>query len=205
MFKKLKNLYYKNRLNDDRFLPLFEPYIGEEMVSFDCETTGLDIKSDEIISIGAIKLKGNKVLASEKLNILVNTDKKVSSESIKIHHIRECDLSMGVDKKTAMESFLEFIGNRPLLGYYLEFDVAMINKSIKPLFGFELPNKEVELSAVYYDKKIELIPQGNIDLRFDTILEDLKIPTLGKHSALNDAMMTALMYVKLQNIKSLRD
>ncbi len=204
MVNTLRNLYYKRRIKEEKHKALFEKYRGEEVVSFDCETTGLNPKEDEIISIGAIKIKGNKILASQKLSILIKTEREVSSESIKIHHIREIDLKEGMEKKDAMELFLDFIGNRPLLGYYLEFDIAMINKTIKPLFGFALPNKAIELSALYYDKKIELIPQGNIDLRFDTIMEDLKIPSLGKHSAYNDALMTAMMYVKLQSVKSLR-
>jgi len=83
----------------------------------------------------------------------------------------------------------------------LEFDVAMINKYLKNLIGITLPNRQKDISAIYYDKKIERIPQGHIDLRFDKILEDLQIPSMGKHSAISDAIMSAVIYVKLQNIK----
>jgi DNA polymerase-3 subunit epsilon len=68
------------------------------------------------------------------------------------------------------------------------------------MFGITLPNKKEEVSALYYDKKIARIPQGNIDLRFDTILEDLALPNLQAHDALNDAVMTAMMYIKLKNM-----
>jgi len=63
--------------------------------------------------------------------------------------------------------------------------------------------KKEEVSAIYYDKKIATIPQGNIDLKFDTILRDLALPTLQAHDALNDAVMTAMMYLKLQNINKI--
>ena len=85
------------------------------------------------------------------------------------------------------------------MGYYLEFDIAMINKYIKPKIGITLPNKILEVSAIYYDYKIEKIPQANIDLRFNTIMEELKIPSLGKHDAYNDAIMTSLIFIKLKN------
>lgn len=81
--------------------------------------------------------------------------------------------------------------------------MAMMNRLIKPWLGCELPNKQLEISGLYFDKKIALIPQGNIDLRFDTILRDLKIPRMGQHNALNDAIMTAMVYVKLQHITKL--
>jgi DNA polymerase-3 subunit epsilon len=75
----------------------------------------------------------------------------------------------------------------------------MINKYIKPKLGITLPNKAYEVSAIYHDYKMEMIPQSNIDLRFDTIINDLKIPIMGKHDAYNDATMTALMFLKLKN------
>ena len=72
------------------------------------------------------------------------------------------------------------------------------------MYGITLPNKQEEVSAIYYDKKIRTIPQGNIDLRFDTILEDLDLPKLHAHDALNDAIMTALIYLKLKNTTKLK-
>ena len=96
-----------------------------------------------------------------------------------------------------MERFLNFIGSQPLVGYYLEFDVAMIERYVKPWLGIKLPNKQIEVSGIYFDKKIALIPQGNIDLRFDTILQNLKIPNMGQHNAVNDAIMTAMIFLKL--------
>ncbi len=173
------------------------------MVVFDCETTGLKPKVDDIISIGAVKVKGNKILTNEAIHLFVKQEKQINHKSITIHQIRHCDLGEAISIEEAIEKFLYYIGNRKLVGYYLEFDVAMINKYIKPMFGITLPNKKEEVSAIYYDKKIATIPQGNIDLKFDTILKDLSLPTLQAHDALNDAVMTAMMYLKLQNINKI--
>ncbi len=79
---------------------------------------------------------------------------------------------------------MHFIGNRPLVGYYLEFDVAMINKYLKPHLGIKLPNKQIEVSKIYYDKKYRINPQSHIDLRFDSIMKDLDLPIFGKHDAI---------------------
>jgi DNA polymerase-3 subunit epsilon len=65
-------------------------------------------------------------------------------------------------------------------------------------------NKQEEVSAIYYDKKISTIHQGNIDLSFDKILEDLGLPKFQAHDALNDAVMTAMMYLKLKQMKSFK-
>jgi len=201
MFNTLKQKWNRKNLSDERFEFLFDDAQSDEVVIFDCETTGLNPKNDDIISIGAVKVKGNKILTNEAIHLFVKQEKQISYESITIHQIRHCDLDEAIPLEEAIEKFLYYIGNRKLVGYYLEFDVAMINKYIKPMFGITLPNKQEEVSAIYYDKKISTIPHGNIDLSFDMILEDLGLPKLQAHDALNDAVMTAMMYLKLKHIK----
>jgi len=199
MFASLKRSWNRKGLNDESYAWLFDPYVGDEVVVFDTETTGLNTKKDAVLSIGAVKVKGDRILTSESFEVFLKPSNEISVESIKIHHIRPCDLENGIDPIDGAKQFLEFIGNRPLVGYYLEFDMAMINRLIKPWLGVTLPNKQIEVSGLYFDKKIALIPQGNIDLRFDTILRDLNIPRMGQHNALNDAIMTAMVYIKLKN------
>lgn len=199
MFNKLKNYFNRKNLKDEKFSYLFDRPLDEEFVCFDCETTGLNPLEDDIISIGAIIIKNNTIVSSKKFVRFVKPETKLQVDAIKVHHIRECDLLEAGNIDTVIEEFLEFIGSRKLVGYYLEFDIAMINKYLKPKLGIKLPNKAYEVSAIYHDWKIEAIPQSNIDLRFDTILKELKIPPLGKHDAYNDAIMTAMMFLKLKN------
>ena len=108
------------------------------------------------------------------------------------------------DIDDVIEEFLEYIGNRTLVGYFLEFDIAMINKYLKPKLGIKLPNKTLEVSEIYHDYKIDVIPQSYIDLRFNTIMEDLEIPSLGKHDAYNDALMTSMIFIKLKNLPNVK-
>lgn len=200
MFKKIRNHFNKKGLKDSKYLYLFEQPNSDEFVCFDCETTGLNPKQDDIISIGAVKIKNNTIQTSEQFTKFVKPKTKLQSEAIKVHHIREIDLKGAEDIDKVIDEFLDFIGNKILIGYFLEFDVAMINKYLKPKLGIKLPNKTLEVSASYYDYKIEAIPQGNVDLRFDTIMQELNIPHFGKHDALNDAIMTSMMFLKLKNI-----
>ena len=204
MFRVIKNYFNKRNLKNKDFLFLFEENTNDEYVCFDCETTGLDPKKDDIVSIGAVIIKNNTIVASKKFVKFVKPKTKLQAEAIKVHHIRECDLQDAEDMDTVIEEFLHFIGNRTLVGYYLEFDIAMINKYVKPKLGITLPNKILEVSAIYYDYKIEKIPQANIDLRFNTIMNELKIPSFGKHDAYSDAMMTSMIFIKLKNLPKVK-
>lgn len=199
MFKSISTYLNRKKLRDGRYAYLFDEDRSGEYVCFDCETTGLDPKSDDIISIGAVIIKENKILTSRKFERLIKPNTKLAEDAIKIHQIRECDLEDASELEDVIYEFLDFIGNRPLVGYYLEFDVAMVNKYIKPRLGIVLPNEMIEVSALYYDKKIERIPQGNIDLRFDSIMRDLALPIMEKHNAINDAVMTSLIFLKVSH------
>jgi len=197
MFGRVRGYLNQKNLKDERYRYLFDKPIDDEYICFDVETTGLDSKVDDIISIGAVLIKENKIVLSKKFERFVKPKKSLDEDSIKIHQIRSCDLKDAQNIDNVLEEFLKFIGNRKLVGYYLEFDVAMINKYLKPKIGVVLPNEQIEVSALYYDYKIEFIPQGHVDLRFDSIMKELGLPMMGKHNAINDAVMTAMIFVKL--------
>jgi DNA polymerase-3 subunit epsilon len=201
MLSRFFNNRNRKKLKDDKFSFLFDEKQNDEIVVYDTETTGLNPKKDEILSIGAVKIKGNRILTSKKFEIFVKPSRDIDEESIKIHHIRNIDLQNGSNPQEAIEKFLHFIGNRTLVGYYLEFDIKMINKYLIPYLGIKLPNRQIEVSQIYHKKKRRSIPDGRIDLRFDSIMKDLDLPIFGKHDALSDAIMTAMMYIKLQNIE----
>lgn len=200
-FKKLQRNRELKKLKEKKYSFLFDPYDGDEVVVFDTETTGLNPKKDEILSIGAVKIKDNKILISQTFEVYIKNLQLLSAQNVAVHKIRPCDLHDAKTNEVALREFLEFIGPRPLVGYYLEFDVAMVNKYLKPLLGITLPNKMIEVSELYFDETITLIPQGNIDLRFDTILSKCNIPNMGAHNAVNDAIMTAMIYLKLTKRK----
>ncbi|MFA7022756.1 3'-5' exonuclease [Aliarcobacter sp.] len=200
MFKKILKSWNRKKLLDKRFDFLFDEPPFEEYVSLDCETTGLNPKKDEILSIGAVLIKENKVLMRNTFNIYLKPSKSINIESIKVHHLREIDLENAVEPNEAIYKLLEFIGSRPIVGYYIDFDMSIISRYTKTLIGVPLPNERIEVSGIYYDIKKSKDNYGFIDLKFDTIMTFLDIPVLGKHDALNDAIMTSMIFLKLKNL-----
>ena len=55
MLQRLQRAWWQRRLADPAYAFLGEAYAGDELVSIDCETSGLDVRRDQILSIGAIK------------------------------------------------------------------------------------------------------------------------------------------------------
>ncbi len=205
-FKLLKREYQKYLLKDNDYTFLFEDPPENEWIAIDCETTGLDVRRDEIISIAAIPIKNKSLLTSERLEILIKPKQELSAQSVRVHRLRTCDLEQGLDSQTAAKEFLHFIGSRPLVGYYTEFDIAMINKIVYPILGIHLPNRQLDVCNMYYDYKFNQLPpyqqyaNADIDLRFVSLMKDLDLPSRHGHDAFNDAEMAALAFVKLHEL-----
>ncbi len=197
-FNALYRSWQKKQLTEADYHFLFEPPQRAGVVSLDCETTGLDANKDEIISIGAVRIIDNQILTSERLQLKLKPSQRIQAEAIKVHQLRNCDVEDGLEPIEAMKQLLAFIGSSPILGYYLEFDMALINRVVQPWLGIKLPNQQLELSAIYYDQKIGLIPQKRLDLRLSSICTALNVPNLGAHDAYTDALTVAIAYVKLK-------
>lgn len=198
----LQRLFDHVALGDHAYRFLFDAGPADEVVSLDCETTGLDTRHDEILAIAAIRVAGNRILTSERFEAIIRPDVMPTAESIRVHRLRARDVAEGLPVHRVLPDLLRFIGGRPLLGYYIDFDVRMLNRHILPLIQIRLPNPLIEVSALYYERKYGDAPPGTaIDLRFAAMMEDLGIAPLEQHIAVNDAVMAAEAYLQLRDLQ----
>ena len=120
---------------------MFRPGPADEVVAIDCETTGLNVRTDDIITIAAIKIRGNRILTSERFEATVRPDAGMRAEGIKLHRLRQADVAQSPFIRKVLPGLLHFIGGRPLVGYYVDFDIAMLDKYVLPYIEIELPNR----------------------------------------------------------------
>lgn len=197
-------LFWRASLADHAYRFLFEPGPEGEVVSLDCETTGLDPATDDIVAVAAVRIRGNRILASERFQALIRPeDSEAGAESIKIHQIRRADVAGAEPMRRVLPDLLRFIGGRPLVGYYIDFDVRMLDKYAKDLLQVKLPNPQIEVSSLYFDRKYGDAPPGTVfDLRFAAMMADLGIPMLAQHDALDDCLMAGMAWLALRDMKA---
>ncbi|HYD32319.1 MAG TPA: hypothetical protein VEB64_15865 [Azospirillaceae bacterium] len=149
----------------------------EEMVSIHCEATTYNVASAQLRALAAIPIRGNRILMSRRLEV---------------RH------GAGEDWDGDIDRFLRLVGSRPLVGYYLTFTTAVLDKHIRRVAGISLPNPQVEVSGLYYDRKIKTSTKSTVDLRLDSVLRDLDLPPRRISTPFNDALASALIYLKIQ-------
>ena len=159
---------------------------------FDTETTGLDPRGgDEIISIGAVRIVNNHLIADDQFEQLVNPRRPVRWESIQIHGIEEEMLRDQPIISTVLPQFHQFAENTILVAHNAAFDMRMLQiKEAETGIRFINPVLDTMLlSSIVHPA------QENHNLM--TISQRLGIEVSGRHTAMGDALATANIFLKL--------
>ncbi|ARO99878.1 DNA polymerase III PolC-type [Vibrio alginolyticus] len=193
----LQRKYWHYKLKGSPYQSLFCTPDKTEYVSLDCETTSLDPNRAELVTIAATKIIDNRIITSQPFEVRLRAPQSLDSGSVKIHRIRHQDLVDGISEKEALLELLDFIGNRPLVGYHIRYDKKILDLACLRQLGFPLPNPLIEVSQIYHDKLERHLPNAYFDLSLDAICKHLELPTQDKHDALQDAISAALVFVRL--------
>lgn len=194
---RLMRWWHQRRLKDPRFAFLFDPPPAGEAVCLDCEASHLSAKTGELLTVGAIRLRHGRLLTSSALSLKLRPQGPLSSASIRIHGLRPIDLADGLPVEEALTQLLHFLGSRPVIGYYVDFDLDLINRYLEPWLGIRLPNQRIEIATQYYHWRFGRLAHRPADLRLETILRVLDLPNLGRHDAYHDALTAGLIHLKL--------
>ena len=190
-------------MRDRQYRFLFQQDDSGEAVSLDCETTGFDPWVDDIVSIAAIRICSARILASSAFRAVVRPQATMRESAIKVHQLRAQDVAEGRPMEEVLPELLHFIGSRPVVGYWIAFDVSMLNKYLIEMLNIHLPNPQIDVSELYYERKYGKAPPGTaIDLRYQAIVHDLGLPALPPHDPMNDALGAAEMYVMLRDMQA---
>lgn len=164
------------------------PHASLRYVVVDVETSGLDMKRDQLISIGAIALVNGRMDFNDAFQVVLRQDQISTHANILIHGIGGSAQSGGVDPVEALLAFLQYVGKAPLVAYHAFFDQAMIDKTTKAYLGMELGQKWIDLAWVLPDffsfRRDARVP-------LDDWLQHFGIENILRHNAVSDAYATA--------------
>lgn len=163
-----------------------------EYVVFDLETTGLDLMSNGITEIGAVKIVDGKI--KEQFTTLVKPDYRITEENFKITGISEEMVKDAPKIGAVIPDFMKFIDGAILVAHNAEFDLKFI-KRFAGAEEYEIKNKVLDT--------LELARSNLPQLRrhdLGTIAEYFGI-VFHHHRALSDAYCTAEAFIELMKIK----
>lgn len=166
-------------------------------VVIDCETSGLDIARDRLLSVGAVAVRGYRVELAESFSALVAQAAPSAAENILIHGIGGDAQRAGQPVETVLQDFSDFLGNDIPVAFHAPFDAGILKRH-----GLKAARAWLDLAVL----APALFPgKGNRESTLDHWLEVFAIPAHARHDALGDAFATAqLLLVVLAEAKRQR-
>jgi DNA polymerase-3 subunit epsilon len=179
------------------------PPEAAEVVALDLETTGLDPATADVLSIGAVPIKGRRILLSERFEAALRHGGPTHEDSVRIHRLRAIDLEQGLPPDVAVAGFVDWLDGRPILGYCVSFDRAALDRELRRggLAPLDVETYDIRRLYLLHQKRHHQRGDEHHDQAmpdFDGILQAAGIPPLGRHTAVGDAVATALAYVALR-------
>lgn len=165
-----------------------------EMVVFDTETTGLELrKGDQVISIGACRLLKGRLLAQEIFDQKVNPGRSIPPASTRIHGLTNADVEKSPPINVVLPRFREFVGRGILVAHNAAFDLLAISSAAEELsLDFTMPVLDTLLLSRALDSNLEGHGLDELAKRFN-----LTFPPGTRHTALGDARVTAELLLAL--------
>lgn len=172
-------------------------------VVLDTETTGFDYETDRILCIGALILQNGIISIQDSFEVYIEQD-HYDKATAQIHGILKAFVIQRPTELEALQQFLAFLGDSVIIAHHTIFDVTMINKALARNGLPELANKRLDTAFLY---KKTLIKSHLFERKDHYTLDDLAdkfdISKKDRHTALGDAYITAIAFLKI--VKKLKE
>ena len=171
------------------------PISDKEFVVLDIESNGYDAKKDKILSIGAVKIKNNQINIEEAFEIFIEQSVH-NPEAVPIHGIRKNGTVKKESEQEAMRKIVNYIRDNIIVGHSIVFDIDIVNETLKKYVGDKLRNKTIDTVNLYKRYKgADFRPGTSTSL--DNLSDEFNIPKSDRHNAAGDALITAILFLKL--------
>lgn len=159
-------------------------------IVLDIETDGLDPLLNNIIEIAAVRVEPDKC---EEFHCLIQNEAKLPDEIVELTGITDQVLANeGEAASEVLANFIDFIGELPIVGYNLVFDVNFINKNLRDIKKANLKNRKIDLLGLVKKEKMFLK-----SYKLEDVLLAYGIEEVVTHRALEDVRLTHLLSTKV--------
>ena len=192
------------RYPDSSYLQEFvHVYDHEELVIFDTETTGLDVRHDDIIQIAAVKVRQGKVVG-KPFNIILETDKELPA-TVGGHPNPMLEVyrnSKRYSRAEGLKKFLEYCQGKTLVGHNVEYDYQILLNNLIRETGDKETGDKTTLPTKYFDtlKYIRLVRPRLRQYKLGHLLEVLHLEGQNSHQADDDIMATLSLLNYCHNV-----
>ena len=163
------------------------PLHQQRFVVLDLETTGLNMRRDQVLAIGAVVIDNGAIDFAEQFECTLHRPDHQASASTLIHGIAPSAVAAGRDPAEALLAFMEFVDDSPLLAFHAPFDQHMLERALRETLGYRLHHPFLDVAVL----APLLCPDAPPYKGLDEWLGHFRLQASERHHASADALATA--------------
>lgn len=181
-------------------IDVYQPIDRCRYVVMDTELTGLDIKQDSIVSLGAVVMEGGRIILGSSFYEIVNPATALTSKSVVVHEITPSEVRTKPTIASVLDDFLKFCEGAVVVGHFLSLDLAFLNKELRRISGRSLNRPVLDTLSIYEWMKEH---NGEFSRHYNGADRNKDLFSLARkhhisvsdaHDALMDAYITAQLF-----------
>ena len=160
----------------------------------DVETTGLDAKTDAILSYGCVPVDDGRAVVGDSRYSLVRPARTADTASVTVHGLRTVDLQYAPDSNAAATALMQALTGRVLVAHAAWIEVGFLDRLFRTV-GRRLRPEVIDTAAM---AKAAGLPgvEGRAP-SLELLSMKLSLPVHTPHHALGDALTTAQLFLVL--------
>lgn len=163
-------------------------------IVLDIETDGLNPFEDNIIEVAALRVDSGAV---EEFHSLVRNESELPAEIVDLTGITEHLLATeGRHNPDVLAELVDFLGDLPIVGYNILFDMDFINQKLRELNQPVITNRKIDLLRLIKKEKMFLKSYS-----LEDALLAYGIDQKVSHRALSDAHLAYALSVKVNGFR----
>lgn len=213
---RLRNRWLRIRLRRKQLTPLAEANLSAldhldsdrkastyQYVVFDLETTGLNLKTDRVVSVGAFRIVEGRIRLDDIYFELINPGRNISNASIKIHGVVPDMVLTARSASEVFDDFLAYLGNDILVAHHAPFDLHFINKTMIRKYDFPLQNVALDTAVLCRNLLFSTHPYpygfrvNHSKSSLDAVAKHFDIQIHDRHTSLGDALAAAMIFQRI--------
>jgi DNA polymerase III subunit epsilon len=175
---------------------LDRPWRDAEYVVLDLETTGLDLRRDEIVSYGAVVVRAGRAVVADAEYGLVRPERDVPAAAVRVHALRADDLAGAPPLAEVVPRLVDLLAGRVLVAHAAWVERAFLGRAL-PLAGARLEGPVLCTAALAREALLVRGGDEGGEPRLEALANRLDVPVHTPHHALGDALTTANVFLAL--------
>lgn len=161
-------------------------------LSLDTEATGLDPAHDSIVSIATVPIVSGQIDLAGAFDCLVNPGRLIPAEVAAIHGITDAMVTGVASFAGIADRVLSVVAGSVAVGHHIGFDFALLRREAAAAARqwHDLPALDTMLLAAVIWPRFH-------DLSLDAVARQLRVKTVGRHTARGDAIITAEVFLRM--------